>query len=163
MPLPEQSLFLRHGDYDSFTGGLTELGEARARAAGKILRTQWELGSGAIVLASSAVRARETAAIVSDELEAEKVYVSDSLNRGGNQVRAIKNLDAFMSDVLQQAGVEFADDGLVVVTHGPMMTLVLDADPSQANRVTHCLPYAYTPTGQDNPHFEQWRAKRLGL
>ncbi|MDB5176327.1 MAG: hypothetical protein JWM81_1185 [Candidatus Saccharibacteria bacterium] len=149
------SFFLvRHGRYDRQTSGLTN--EGREIDAPRALSTLLAkgLGQGAVVLSSSAPRALQTAEIIAAGLSSE-VISSRLIEDGGNDVGGVRDLDELVGRALSQAQAKPLDDnGLVVVTHAPMVAVAMGVHPFRdVDNMDFGKVAEYQVGTWTNPHF----------
>lgn len=135
--------FVRHGEYDTTSDDipLTNNGREQARKAGRALA---ELGmQGAVVLTSSANRAKQSAEEIAGQINGSGPYESEDLWFKAMVPHAIVNLDDFLSSIAVAAG-EDSSRSIVAVTHAELISALPGNRKSLAS-VAFCEMVEYIP------------------
>lgn len=130
---------------------LTNDGRREAESARDALRDKG-LGRSALVLSSSALRAYKTAEVIAEGLGVDTVLSAPSLDRGGNKPEVIGSLDRVLEACLGGFGIEEVTDGLVVVTHMPLISLARFGDRYEVTKNGEV--WEYSPGSWTNPEYK---------
>lgn len=166
----EDIYLLRHGEYDPWSGSLTEMGIAQAKSVGAEIGLT--LGAAAVLLSSTTPRAASTASIIATSYMYEDNYtkygfgglrtaLSDRLSndKAGGNPYVVEDLDAFLVDSLKRAnGSTEEDQSLVVVTHAPLIAQALG---KSIRQVAHAQPYRYPSGSWVNSDYNERLAKHI--
>lgn len=155
--------FVRHGAYERAHGELTSLGIEQAETARMTLNMNG-VGDEAIVLASDAPRAHQTAEIIVAGTQ-RTLLSSTAIKKAGNAAEGVEDLDAYLGETLAEHGVN-ADqmtEQLVVVTHAPLVALVCGLTTRHADRIPYGEVAPYQPGTWQNPEYSDVNRQILEL
>lgn len=116
-----EAYFVRHGSYN-LSGDLNTVGLEQAGAAKDYL-LQEGIGRSALLLSSDIPRALQTAEVLHEAI-GEQIITSDKLGMGSFSLNIVDLADV-LAEVAGTADFNIDDaDGLVVVTHAPLVAAV---------------------------------------
>ena len=149
---------VRHGSYNRSPQELTAEGRAESESAGRQLLSVG-VEQGATLLSSSALRALQTSAIIESIIGmAVSRSSSKRINIIGNDPRGVESLDEMLEVALAEAGAETNGKSLIVVAHQPLLEIA-----AFGARVANGQVVEYQPQTWQNPEFNSWEQKRLGI
>lgn len=144
MALTVPTFLVRHGRYDRQTDELTPDGQ-QDMLRGHAKLVEHSLGSGALILTSSATRAVQSAGLLYRNIPDSEMFMDDRLATHGNHPYQLDSLDELLHRIAQERGVEpDTYNGLVVVTHAPLIHQAVNHSLRGANEaIVHGEPYLY--------------------
>ncbi len=153
--------FIRHGQEAG--NRLTGLGKEQSKqVVNKLLSSG--IGNTAIVLSSDETRALETAEIIAGGLGA-AVHESRRLAIAGQLPAAVKDLDVFLKDTLEQSGLKALghEQKLVVVAHAPLLAVIKGLQLNDASNIENGEIIEYVPGSWDTSYYDERYAMLLDL
>lgn len=155
---PDRTFLLRHGRYDPSTGSIDRQGKTDAERAVSELHARG-IGEKAVILSSTSRRARETAEEVSAGLGASGIRLLGLLEDYGNYPAKLEDFDTAVQAALEEQNPPITqqqlDNGLVIVTHGPLVAAAQNHWRVRSNDLNELAPHGqvinYVPGSWDNP------------
>jgi phosphohistidine phosphatase SixA len=155
--------FVRHGKTGSECGDqgpmLNREGKAQAEEARDYLIRRG-LGHSTIVLSSDLSRATETATIIADGLGT-TVLSSRRINIAGNEPTVIRDMDDFLVDTLDSLGENIDNRKLVVVTHAPLLAVLVGRPEYDTDMIGYGEVFTYTPGNWNSSMYDEDLAAML--
>ena len=147
-------LLVRHGDYDTQPDEQLSAGGKEDSWAAREELIRRGIGSGAVLLSSTAPRALQTASIIGEGLSAD-VMPSKRIEIIGNYPEGITSFDEELAMALAEADAATAGGALVVVTHAPLISHVAQTP------VGYGEIYPYELGTWDNPKYLAFKGRKL--
>lgn len=147
---------VRHGNYEISSHNLTAEGRTQSEKGRDDLLSRG-IGGKALLLSSDAKRTIQTAEIIAEGLGVD-IHPSTRINRAGNSVGVVSDLDEFLATTLERMGLDLDEDRpLVVVTHAPMIAISEGINVRDCNSlVSYGGVYEYAPGSWSNPEYRDF-------
>lgn len=139
---------IRHGKYSGES--LTEAGRLQSLEARELLLAKG-LGEKTTILTSSALRAVQTAEILTQDIGSGSILSSEIIKEAGNYPIHVNNLDRVIEKALEAYGFTELPDELVVVAHMPLLSMVKSGN--QYTDIPHCAITEYKLGSWQNPEY----------